>query len=259
MTITHKDNTGIYINAMSSGIINELEPFMLTMKNRRQWEEMVPSIVAPKESNLYLKELEEKPQETKKRKQQQEDRYNVFCQDSLFWTFFIMKNGFFEYESKKTFEMETSEKFKCIDMMRQNKDLLKRHKIKSYSAIEDDLGNNRKISLKTFMALCLVEQLNVIFIRKRKIISVILNETEPTWLIHQNAETNMCSIELDVTPEKIKKYCAEYLCVDNYDSPLKSMSAYKLDELKEMCYKLNMQIGDLKNKKDIYELLVMKY
>lgn len=258
MTITHKDNTGIYINTMSSAILHELEPFMLTMKNRRQWEEMVPSILAPKESIEYLKESEEPPQKIKPKKRE-DNRYNVFCQDSLFWTFFIMKNGFFEYESNKTFEMETTEKFKYIDKMRQKKELLKHHKIKCYSAIEDDLGNSRKISFKTFMALCLVESFNILFIRKRKMMYSMADEMAPIWIIHQNADTNMCSIELDVTPEKVNMYLTQYLRVDDFDSSLKSIGAYKLDELKEMCRQLHIEIGNLKSKKEIYELLVMKY
>jgi uncharacterized protein (UPF0333 family) len=48
------------------------------------------------------------------------------------------------------------------------------------------------------------------------------------------------------------------------DSTLKSMGSYKLDELTDLCKKLNINIEQSvdkkkKTKKDIYELLVLNY
>jgi hypothetical protein len=50
----------------------------------------------------------------------------------------------------------------------------------------------------------------------------------------------------------------------NFDSTLKSMGSYKLDELTDLCQKLNINIEPSvdkkkKTKKDIYELLVLNY
>ena len=50
--------------------------------------------------------------------------------------------------------------------------------------------------------------------------------------------------------------------MSSFDSILKSMGSYKLDELTDLCKKLNISIEASKKKitkKDIYELLVLNY
>ena len=51
-------------------------------------------------------------------------------------------------------------KFKYIDIVRKEKDILKINKIRPLSEVEDDLANKNKISLKTFIALCLIEKMS---------------------------------------------------------------------------------------------------
>ena len=56
--------------------------------------------------------------------------------------------------------------------------------------------------------------------------------------------------------------------MSNFDATLKSMGSYKLEELTDLCKKLDININECNNKndgkkritkKDIYELLVLKY
>jgi tRNA A37 threonylcarbamoyladenosine dehydratase len=52
--------------------------------------------------------------------------------------------------------------------------------------------------------------------------------------------------------------------MSNFDSILKSMGSYKVDQLTDLCKKLNINIEANENKKkitkkDIYELLVLHY
>jgi hypothetical protein len=214
----------------------------------------------------------DKNNKTNERKK--ETMYRPRQKDSLFWCFYILKNGFSNYEmeiNNKYFVVEKNEKFKYIDLIRKNKDLLKLHKIKPLTQLEDDLANKDKISPKTFFALCLLENMNVLLVDKRKVyelLSTDIDDMHPIHVVHMKNEKYDNSIELDVTEETIKKYRENYYKLTNFDTTLKAIGSYKLEELIDLCKKLNIDIEEYKNnklskqklsKKDIYELLVMSY
>ena len=199
-----------------------------------------------------------------------ETMYRPRQKDSLFWCFYILKYGFSNYEmeiNNQYFVVEKNEKFKYIELLRKNKDLLKLHKIKPLTQLEDDLANKDKISPKTFFALCVLENINVLLVDKRKVYELLINDTPTINIVHRNNETYYHSIELDVTEDICNKYRETYYKLTNFDTTLKSIGSYKLQELTELCEKLNINIEDHKKKtlkqkmtkKDIYELLVMNY
>jgi hypothetical protein len=198
--------------------------------------------------------------------------YKPKQKDSLFWCFYILKNGFFNYEmeiNNQYFVVEKNEKFKYIEVLRKNKDILKIHKIKPLTELEDDLANKDKISIKTFVALCIFENINILLVNNRKIYEFLFDEKNPIHIVHRNNKTYEHSIELDTTNEIIQKYRDTYYKMNNFDTTLKSMASYKLDELIELCNKLNINIEEYKDchekgkkkmtKKDIYNLLVLNY
>jgi hypothetical protein len=199
--------------------------------------------------------------------------YKPKQKDSLFWCFYILKNGFFNYEmeiNNQYFVVEKNEKFKYIELLRKNKDILKIHKIKPLTELEDDLANKDKISIKTFFALCIMENINVLLVHKRKVYELLCNdidEKHPINIIHRNGENYEHSIELDPTSEIIQKYRESFYKMSSFDASLKSIGSYKLDELFDLCKKLDINIESYKKKeckqkltkKDIYELLVLNY
>jgi hypothetical protein len=163
------------------------------------------------------------------------------------------------------FSIEKQEKFKYIDELRKqsNKDLLKIHKIKPLSLLEDDLANQEKISIKTFFALCIIENMNVIIIDKRKVYEVLTTDDPKIHVIHRNSVTYQHHIELDVPANKINIYNETYYKMSNFDTNLKAMTSYKVEELLELCKKLEINTDIKENKKmskkDIYELLVQQF
>ena len=203
--------------------------------------------------------------------------YRPRQKDSLFWCFYILKNGFSNYEmeiNNQYFVLEKTEKFKYIELIRKNKDILKIHKIKPLTELEDDLANKDKISVKTFFALCVLEDINVLLVDKRKILEITckdIDDEHPVNIIHRNSKTYEHHIELDVTPIMVQQYRDTYYTMSSFDATLKSMGSYKLDELTDLCKKLNINIDSNEKcsnekpskkkigKKDIYELLVLNY
>jgi hypothetical protein len=182
--------------------------------------------------------------------------------DSLFWCFFLMKYGDVAYETigNQHFLREKEEKFKYINILRNNKDILKINKIKPLSELEDDLANKNKISIKTFVGLCIIEKLNVIIIDKRKIFETI-NSDNQIYLINKNVEQDKYYIDLEVTNEKLDMYRNSYYKCETINDNLKSMTSYKLEELVELSNKLQIMLPTDKKlyKKDIYELLVQSF
>jgi hypothetical protein len=211
----------------------------------------------------------------KEKKYEKQNMYKPRQKDSLFWCFYILKYGFSNYEmeiNNQYFVVEKNEKFKYIELLRKNKDILKLHKIKPLTQLEDDLANKDKISPKTFFALCALENINVLLVDKRKVYELLcvdIDSLNPINIIHRNSEKHEHLIELDTTKEIIDKYRETYYKLTSFDSTLKSMSSYKLEELMDLCKKLNINI-EQKNKdnesskkkitkKDVYELLVLNY
>jgi len=302
--IMNKNNTDI----LKSNIITELEDYMFTSINiDRLNKHMIHVDLKPKSSLKYIPSVSitsiEKTDRTDRtdriekidRKEQIEQNikikenkkienkipkkietmYKPRQKDSLFWCFYILKNGFFNYEMEingQYFVIEKKEKFKYIELIRKNKDLLKLHKIKPLTELEDDLANKDRISIKTFFALCILENINVLLVNKRKVYQLLckdIDKLNPLNIVHRNTEMYEHSIELEPTEEIIKKYKETYYMMSSFDATLKSMGSYKLDELIDLCKKLNISIepdncknkdGKIKfTKKDIYERLVLNY
>lgn len=205
------------------------------------------------------------------KKYETETIYKPKQKDSLFWCFYILKHGYSNYEMEintQYFTIEKNEKFKYIEILRKNKDLLKIHKIKPFTELEDDLANKDKISVKTFFALCILENINVLLVDKRKIFEltcVDIDDTHPVNIVHRNRKNYEHHIELNVTDNMLKNYRETYYTSNTLDASIKSIGSYKCDELIELCKKLDINIsvkeeGKKKmTKKDIYELLVLNY
>ena len=288
-----------------SNIILDLQDYMFTSENMNRYSKHMIQIYdvennkiqKPKASTKNIdkyadknfdKIIDKKCLETtpkiRKSENKKETMYRPKQKDSLFWCFYILKNGFSNYEmeiNNQYFVVEKNEKFKYIELLRKHKDLLKLHKIKPLTELEDDLANKPRISIKTFFALCALENINILLVNKRKVYELLCNdvdETHPINIVHRNNETYEHSIELDPTQEIIEKYRDTYYKMSSFDATLKSMGSYKLEELMELCKKLDINIEEKINqdnkinksnsnkegkqkitKKDIYELLVLNY
>lgn len=271
-------------------ILNELKDYMFDSKNLRQFTKHNIDFVSltddvSNNSNIKIKNYSKQnkpslistPTNIKN-----ESIYKPKKKDSLFWCFYIIKYGISKYEMEignQYFVIEKQEKIKYIELLRENKnkDLLKSHKIKPLTLLEDDLANQDRISIKTFFALCIVENINIILIDKRKLYESITTDDEKIHIVHRNSETYEHHIELDTLPETINTYRELYYKMPSFDVSLKAISSYKLEELLELCKKFNVNInpntnnepksnGDSDNKpikkvtkKDIYELLVLNF
>jgi len=246
--------------------------FMFTSKNLRQAVKhsidseisLNPDVKMKNKEGKHLK-VENKSVKVLKPK---DTTYKPGKKDSLFWCFYILKYGLSKYEMEvgnQHFTIEKQEKFKYIDEIRKtnNKDLIKTHKIKPLSLLEDDLANQERISIKTFFALCVMENINIMLVDKRKVYEIIMTDDPKIHVVHRNSGSFEHHIELDVSADAINVYKESYYKMSSFDSGLKSMASYKVEELVELCNKLGIVLENTDKKKhlkkDIYELLVQNF
>jgi len=113
-----------------------------------------------------------------------ENAHQVFSPtqtDSLFWCFYIMKYGFAEYGAMtmtNVFLEEKRIKYEYVAAVRKAKMALKAHKLLlTRDNIDSELANETRISLKTFLALCIVERISVTIVHKRKCFQLSMSST----------------------------------------------------------------------------------
>jgi hypothetical protein len=195
--------------------------------------------------------------------------------NSLFWCFYIIYNGFasYEYESnyftaEQQFKIQTIEKVK----KGEGKSGLKEHKI-SKTCFESGLLGHNNINAKTLYALCLCYNLNIFYIYKNTYYEMISSIEKPIHIIKYNAETNNYSICLPVDinatetlskhSEYIEKTKEKYWKLDNLDKPLRPITAYSLQDLNNICSKLEVAVicettHKKKTKAELYSSILHK-
>ena len=184
--------------------------------------------------------------------------------DTLFWCYYIMKNGLSAYEMihgdgyKDSFE----QKIELVYKIRENKELLKQHKWKR-NAIEDELVNHKQITISAFMCICAIQKFNVVYIDNRKIYTLIENVEDLSSNLNIVEKTERgFALFLGANEDKYKKYTEsieKYWKIDNFNKPLRGISSYKAKDLQDICKKLQLDILNenktRKSKKILYQMI----
>jgi hypothetical protein len=184
--------------------------------------------------------------------------------DSLFWCFFIMKNGDTKYEllENKNMLVDKRIKIEYVEMIRKEKHVLKAYKFATLSHIENKLANDARIDINTFLALCAIENINVLFINKRTYFELSMTDNNEVYIVYcldnyrfgYEQNTNNKADELKTNLYKL----------DSITKPIKSIANYKLNELVDICTKLlvdvdNTESNKPKNKNELYESIIKSF
>ena len=246
-------------------VINDLQDYMLYGKL------LVQSLKTRSKINTKHKimttnedSIEQEKEKEKLMKKEKERFFYPSQKDQLYWCFFIMKNGFtaYEYPDVSSFVNEKTEKIKCVTMLRDNKQQLKGKKIKNIKEdVENELVNCSTISMKTFIALCVVANINVLYIQKRKCFEMIFDEDSPIHVVHDMLNGKYC-YEPDASKEQIEHYRKKMFKWESIDKPLKAVGSYTSDELVELSKQLGLETmksgeNKKKTKNELYEQIVL--
>jgi len=272
-----QNNTIFYSNHIVDRVFNisETKPETGPESNTKLLEEMQSHTFTVKNLTHFTKyktsKKEEKTNKLLKMQQKEIHKKDIFepmQKDTLFWCLYVLAHGFGKYDmlGNQHFVEEKQWKFKYIELLRTKKDILKMHKIRPLTELEDDLANKQQIGIKTFVALCILTNLNVMIINKHKYFESINNDSNIVHIIYTQDEPLKYSLDLICTHEKLDKYRKSYYKMPSFDASIKSMTSYKHEELVELSSKLGIEIpSDPKNankkktKKEIYELIILNF
>jgi len=223
------------------------------------------------ESNI-IKSLEMKMQTNKETfKSKNEDKNikpktSIFVpreKDTLFWCFYIMKHGDAKYEmlEHKNIIIEKKNKIEYVEKIRKEKQTVKTYKFATLTHIENNLANDNYLDIKTFLTLCAIENLNILFVKNKTYYELLMNDSSELHIVYL-LQNEKYGYEINSTnAEQIKSTLYK---LDNIDKPIKSMSGYKISELVEICEKLaidtvNKETNKAKCKKDLYEAIIQYF
>lgn len=208
---------------------------------------------------------------TNKRKKPIIDSTDYFWpreKDQLFWCFYVIlydRPTYFD-NKMKTFSIEHDFKIASIEKLRKLKDEMKIHKIKR-NQVEDELANEKRISPMALNALSLLYKKNIILVKGRTF-TIFCHDLD-------NSQQNLANyhvifrkddifyIDYCLTDAGFREIISTYYRVDNLEKPLKSVSSYKSDELREIAEALTIELIDPirqknKTKTKLYEDIMDK-
>jgi hypothetical protein len=196
---------------------------------------------------------------------------NIFIpndQDTLFWCLYIIKNGLTNYSqlTNRNLIVEKKMKIEYVERIRKEKNLIKQYKFDTLSNIENTLANESRIDINTFLTLCVIGCLNIFFIKKNTYFELNMNDSNKIYIIKYIVEKDKYGFE-ETNKDNLDELKEKYYKVDNLSKPIKSMSAYKTQELLDICNKLGIETtmndpsslldkNKMKSKKDLYEALI---
>ena len=170
---------------------------------------------------------------------------NASSKDSLLWAAYIMLYGTEKYETIENHYTESNTfKFALVEILRENKPVLKANKLK-LNALEESLIHKPFIGLETLQAIALCKNLSVCIVQDRKYYEVASGGGGGgTGFIIEKIKGKYA---LYVCPDRIKagylKYIREnYWLMENISAPIRAISAYKLQDLVDICSKLNLPV-----------------
>ena len=197
-------------------LLTEIEEYMITSK-------LIQSVFQKEKDKEKEKEKELKA-ETK-----------IFVpreQDTLFWCFFIMKNGDIEYEmiqqqNVNMFVTEKKLKIEYVEKMRKERQLVKQYKFDALFEIENQLANEHNKSTRN---------------------------SYHAKSFNRFGYEGTCTTKAD-------KYRTTFYNMEDINKPLRCLTSYKVSELLSIFNKLGVETsGSVKmNKKELYEKLILLF
>jgi len=191
-------------------------------------------------------------------------------QDSLFWCYYILKNGDASYETlnNKNSLVAKQQKIELVSVIRKNKDIVKMYKFDTITNLESNLANDDNLSLKTFLSLCAIENINVVYVNNKTYYEAMMNDSGVIYIVREiqspaNKYHKKYGFELSTAPVLDVIRTTLYK-LEVVDKPIRAASAYKLQDLIDICGKLdiaitNKETGKNKSKNDLYESIVQYF
>ena len=172
-------------------------------------------------------------------------KYPPSCADSILWSAYIMLYGTEKYETIENPYVESNRfKFELIEVMRQNKPILKANKIK-LSGLEESLVHKPFITLETLQAIAVCKSISVCIVQDRKYYEISSGggSGSGTFIL----EKVKGKYVLYIAPNKLNTDYLTYIrknywLMESISAPISRITAYKLQDLVDISQKLNLPV-----------------
>ena len=190
-------------------------------------------------------------------------------QDSLFWCYYIISSGESNYEMINVRNSLVAKQIKInyVNKIRMNKLIIKTYKFDTITNIESNLAIDNNINMKSVMSLFAIDKINVIFISRKTYYELLMNDTEPIYIIkeveNQSKYSKKYGFEI-ANQNSLEQIRTTLYKLETLDKPIKALSSYKLQDLINICNKLAIEIkhidtGKNKTKNELYESLLQYF
>ena len=255
-------------NTKYNDVFNNLQDYMLNEENMPRFLDMkLKNNHYNNTDNKYNKDNKDKKYNTKSGSLNKEPKsvyFTPYEKDSLFWCFYIMTNGDVKYEmlENKNIIVEKNLKIEYVEKIRKMKQLVKTYKFTTLTHIENNLANESNLDINTFLTLAALENLNILFIKKKTYFELLMNDTENIYIVSL-LENGKYGYKVD-TKSNTNDIKSSLYQLDNIGKPIKAFSSYKVQELIDICQKLaiditNKETQKSKSKKELYEAIVQYF
>ena len=153
----------------------------------------------------------------------------------------------FEFNHSNRFVVEKEFKIGSIDKLRENNAFLKQYNIK-LSDIEDEFVNKKKISLNGVRALCIIYEVSITILRKYTYYDFSHGNKGGQGVIEMSDTLGVYYKTVDISNIIKTKWL-----IENPNKPIRAISGYTLQELRDLSVELHIDIDDKMTKKTLYE------
>jgi hypothetical protein len=187
---------------------------------------------------------------------------------SLFWCYFVLSSSVDMYKQIVAFERnhifgaEKNMRFELVAAVQKNHPALKRHKVRNVGDVEANLGYDTNITIKTFMAICLLANIRVVLVDDQ----IMYENTntlaaddelgDPRLIVREGHRYRI--VDEGAAAGMVATYRTTHLCVRGDEINVKSVGGYKLDQLRDMCGRLNIVVPHDAKKNDMHELVLRR-
>ena len=263
---------------MNTNLISDLQDFMFNeeniksyLKKRTEYNDERNKLKLDKDQDKEINKDKDKEIDAKSgiHVKVKPSIYFPNQQDSLYWCYYIISNGDTKYEmlQNKNFLVAKQMKIELVEKIRKHKNVVKIYKFDTLSGIESNLANDDKINCKTFCTLCAIENINIIYIRKNTYFELLMNDTDVVYIVKevpaQSKYVFKYGFEI-ATKESLESIKESLYKIESINKPIKCESAYKVQELIDICSKFGFEIsnnatGKKITKKEMYELIIQYF
>ena len=186
--------------------------------------------------------------------------------DYLFWCCYIGHYGIQKYNDLKhragnagmEEKQRIAEHFKVAPKMLKN--INQKMTNDRTQEIMSEIMVNDKVSLNSLPAFALYYKMRILIIKEDRLyldISSLDGNYDKTILLRKTSD-KVYSVDLDPCDTKISKIENNCILLFNHEKPLKAISKFKTDELRELANKVKVDIKPKTSKTELYGLISIK-